>query len=115
MEEVSKAIIKYVNISPRKARLIVDMIRGKEVFTALKILKHTNKKGADLVLKALLSAAANAKQKEPNIDIDSLIISKAIVDPGPTKMWRRFRAATMGRAFKYRKHHSHIKIFLAKS
>ncbi len=115
MEEISKAIIKYVKISPRKARLIIDMIRGKEVFTALRILKYTNKRGADLIAKAILSAAANAKQKDSAVDIDNLIISKAQVDCGPTKIWRRFRAGTMGKTFRYRRHHSHIKIFLAKS
>lgn len=112
--EVSKAVLKYLRISPRKVRLVVDMVRGKEVFTAIQILKHTNKRAAHIVEKAILSAAANAMQKEPNVDVDNLIISKIYVDVGPTKLWRRYRAGTMGRVFRYRRHHAHISVFLSK-
>jgi len=114
MEVVSKAIIKYLRVSPRKTRLVVDMIRGQHVFTAVQILRNTNKKAAKIVEKALLSAAANARAKEPNLNVDDLIISKAFVDMGPTKIWRRFRAGTMGRVFRFRRHQAHISIFLSK-
>jgi large subunit ribosomal protein L22 len=114
METVSKAILKYLRISPRKVRLVADMVRGKEVYTAVEILKNTNKRAAHIVEKAILSAAANARQKEANIDVDSLIISKIYVDVGPTKYWRRYRAGTMGRVFRYRRHHAHISVFLSK-
>ncbi|OGF61673.1 MAG: 50S ribosomal protein L22 [Candidatus Fischerbacteria bacterium RBG_13_37_8] len=115
METVSKAIIKYVRISPRKARLVADMVRGMEVFTAVQILRNTNKKGARIVEKAILSAAANARNKESNLDVDNLIISKIFVDVGPTKVWKRFRAGTMGRVFRFRRHHAHLSVFLSKT
>jgi large subunit ribosomal protein L22 len=108
---VAKAIAKHVRISPRKSRLIADLIRERYVGEALTILKYSKKKKISAILEKLLrSAIANAQQKSPDVDVDDLYIGEIFVNQGPT--WKRFRAAAMGRAVRILKRTSHIHILL---
>jgi large subunit ribosomal protein L22 len=104
-----KAVTRYVRISPRKARLVTELIKGKPVEEALTILRFVPKKAASLVDKTLRSALANAEQN-PNIDVDTLYIKRIFVDGGPTL--KRWRARAMGRATKIIKRTSHITVIL---
>jgi large subunit ribosomal protein L22 len=104
-----KAVTRYVRISPRKARLVTELIKGKPVEEALTILRFVPKKAASLVDKTLRSAVANAEQN-PNIDVDTLYIKRIFVDGGPTM--KRWRARAMGRATKIIKRSSHITVVL---
>ena len=104
-----RAVTRYVRISPRKARLVTELIKGKPVEEALTILRFLPKKAARLVDKTLRSALANAEQN-PNIDIDTLYIKRIFVDGGPTM--KRWRARAMGRATKILKRSSHITVIL---
>jgi len=107
METVARA--RYIRISPFKARLVADMIRGKPVEQALQILSFTPKASAPLLKKVLNSAVANAENKG-DIDVDTLFIKSVLVDEGPT--WKRFQPRAMGRASPIRKRTSHITIVL---
>lgn len=100
---------RYARIAPRKARLVMDLIRKKSVNDALMILKCVHRRGAPLIKKVLDSAIANADQKGIS-DVNSLFISEAKIDEGP--MWKRFRPGPMGRAMRIRKRTSHIIIVL---
>lgn len=100
---------KMVRISPRKARVIVDMVRGKEVFDALRELKFTERKAARVVEKLIESALANI-ETAGRWDIEELRISRAWVNEGPTL--RRYRPRAMGRATRIRKRTSHIHLVL---
>ena len=104
-----RAVTRYVRISPRKARLVTELIKGKPVEEALTILRFVPKKAARLVDKTLRSALANAEQN-PNIDVDTLYIKRIFVDGGPTM--KRWRARAMGRATKIIKRSSHITVIL---
>ena len=106
----AKAILRYVRIAPRKARLVVDLIRGQEVPQALAVLKYTPRSAARVVEKVLRSAVANAEQKEMG-DTDEMWVSKAYVDGGPT--YKRFRARSMGRANSIHKRTSHITVIVS--
>ncbi|MCB2187780.1 MAG: 50S ribosomal protein L22 [Deltaproteobacteria bacterium] len=108
MEAVAKA--KFVRISPKKARLVADAIRGMKVEEAINKLKFTPKKAAVLIGKVLGSAVANAST-QPGVDVDSLYIKEAYVDGGPTM--KRWRARAMGRAYMIRKRSSHITVVVA--
>lgn len=112
MEAVAKT--RYLKGSPRKARLVIDLVRGKNVSQALAILKFTNKRAADPIAKCLRSAIANAtykaEQENIAIDPDDLWIKTCFVDIGPTKNRRRLRPAPQGRAFFERRHFCHITI-----
>ncbi|HSW38097.1 MAG TPA: 50S ribosomal protein L22 [Acidobacteriota bacterium] len=108
MEAIAKG--KYLRGSPQKARLVIDLIRGRKVQEALAILRVTNKRAAKPVEKILLSAVANAKEKNATADSDSFIVEKAVVDTGPTKWRRRVRPAPMGRAYRQQKRFKHISI-----
>ncbi|MCZ6748855.1 MAG: 50S ribosomal protein L22 [SAR324 cluster bacterium] len=103
---MAKASVSKIRISPRKARLVVDMIRGKNVVQALGILDNTNKKAAPIVKNLLKSAIANAEQQDQDIDVDALTVKEVYVDMGPTLM--RFRPRAMGRAGRIRKRSSRI-------
>lgn len=107
MEAVAKA--KFVRISPRKARLVADAVRGMKVGEALNKLKFTPKKAAGLFAKVISSAVANATNGS-NVDADKLYIKQAFVDGGPTL--KRWRPRAMGRAFIIRKRTSHITVVL---
>lgn len=103
---------RYARISPQKARLIADQIRGQSVEQALSILTFSNKKGAGLVQKVLESAIANAEHNE-GADIDELKVSKAFVDEGPTM--KRIQARAKGRANRILKRSSHITVTVSDS
>jgi large subunit ribosomal protein L22 len=105
----SKASAKYIRISPTKARLLAELIRGKPVDEALTLLKFVPKKGARLVSKVLRSALANAEQNS-SIDVDTLYVKKIFVDGGPTL--KRWRPRAMGRANRILKRSSHITVIL---
>ena len=111
--EISKAKGKYFKLSPQKARLVVDMIRGQNVGKALGILKVTPKRACRSVEKVLKSAIANAKEKQPTVDVDRLFVYRAYVDSGPTKMWKRIRPTSMLKVMRIVRRHSHISIHLA--
>jgi large subunit ribosomal protein L22 len=101
------ATAKYLRISPRKARLVVDLIRGKNVREAEAILKFSPQKGAELAAKVLKSAVANA---ENNLSLakDDLIVTKAYVDEGPSL--RRYKPRAQGRADRMLHRMSHITV-----
>jgi large subunit ribosomal protein L22 len=105
--EVAKATLRHIRMSPRKARLVVDLIRGKQVEPALAILKYSPKKGAKLAKKLLESAIANARE-HARADVDRLWVTGGWVDEGRTL--RRFMPAAHGRATPIRKRSSHMTI-----
>jgi len=105
----ARAVAKYIRISPQKARLVVDLIRGKKVEEAEKILSYTRKYGAYLVGKVLKSALANARQN-PNIDENILFVKGVYVDQGPAL--KRWRARAQGRAAAIKKRKGHITVVL---
>ncbi|MDE3840603.1 50S ribosomal protein L22 [Bacillus methanolicus] len=106
----AKAVARTVRIAPRKARLVVDLIRGKQVGEAVAILKHTPKAASPIVEKVLKSAVANAEHNY-EMDVNNLVISQAYVNEGPTL--KRFRPRAMGRASQINKRTSHITIVLS--
>jgi large subunit ribosomal protein L22 len=101
------AILRFVRVAPRKAKPVIDLIRGRQVPMALAILKHTPRHAARVVEKIVRSAVANAELKEMG-DSESMVISKAFVDCGPT--YKRVRARSMGRANAIQKRTSHITV-----
>lgn len=105
----AKAIVRHVRIAPRKAQLVVDLVRGKKVDEALAILKYTPKAAAPIVEKLVKSAIANAENNN-NMDVDRLYISEIYANQGPTM--KRFRPRAMGRATTIRKRTSHIGVVL---
>ena len=106
---IAKAVAKYSKISPRKARLITALIKGKNTGEAIGILNVSNKKASEMIMKLLKSAIANAK-RFPNVDQNDLYISNIYVDGGPVS--KRFRAEALGRASVLRKPTSHITVVL---
>jgi len=108
----AKAIARYIRMSPRKVRLVVDQIRGEPVNKAYATLQFSKKAAAEPVQKTLRSAVANAQYRAEDqgeyIDVDDLVVTEAYVNEGPTL--RRWRAAAMGRAAPIRKRMSHITI-----
>lgn len=103
------AKLKGARIAPRKARLVVDLVRGKPVQSALEVLKLTHKKAAPLVSKLIHSAVANATANA-TVDIDQLVVAEASVSEGATM--KRFMPRAQGRATPIRKRTSHINIKL---
>ena len=108
MEALAKH--NFARISPQKARLVADLIRGKSVDQALEILTFSNKKAADLVKKVLESAIANAEHNE-GADIDDLNVAKIFVDEGP--VMKRIMPRAKGRADRILKRSSHITVVVA--
>jgi large subunit ribosomal protein L22 len=104
----ARATSKYVRVSPQKARLVVDLIRGKQVGEAISILRFTKKRVTHDVEKILHSAIANAEETNENVDVDALIVSQAYVNDGPRM--KRIRPAPMGRAYRYQRRMSHITV-----
>ena len=103
----TRAVAKYIRISPQKVRLVADLVRGKKVEDALNVLMFTPKGSAPVIAKLLKSAVANAGQKE-GVDVDTLVVKRIAVDEGPTM--KRFRARAMGRGTRILKRMSHISI-----
>ncbi len=97
---------RYLQASPQKVRLVVDMIRGKGVQEAANILQLSKKGAARPLAKLLVSAIANAEHRDEQVDVDLLYIKEIFVDGGPTL--KRIRAQPMGRAFRILKRQSHI-------
>ena len=115
MEATASA--KYLRGSAQKARLVVDMIRGKDVNQALAILRFSNKRAANNIEKCVRSAIANANEAAEkanvSIDPDELWVLAAYVDRGPTKNRRRVRPAPQGRAYREQRHFCHVTIKLS--
>ncbi len=106
----AKAVASTVRIAPRKARLVMDLIRGKQVGEAVAILKLTPKAASPVIEKVLKSAIANAEHNF-EMDANSLVVSEAYVNEGPTL--KRFRPRAMGRASQINKRTSHITIVVS--
>ncbi|MCL2438750.1 MAG: 50S ribosomal protein L22 [Coriobacteriia bacterium] len=106
----SQAIAKYVRISPRKARIVIDLIRGKSVEEARTILTFSTRAASEPIEKVLNSAVANAENKDDSIKADMLYVSGAFVDEGPTL--KRIRAGAKGMAKRINKRTCHITIQL---
>ena len=115
MEATASA--KYLRGSAQKARLVVDMIRGKDVNQALAILRFSKKRAAAKIEKCMRSAIANANEAAEkanvSIDPDELWVRTAFVDIGPTKNMRRVRPAPQGRAYREQRHFCHVTISLS--
>ena len=113
----SKASAKYMHGSAQKARLVIDMIRGKNVNQALAILQYTNKRAAHGIEACVRSAIANASEAAEKaniaIDPDDLWVKTAFVDRGPTKNRSRMRPAPQGRAYREKRHFCHITVMLS--
>src|SRR5271170_6065507 len=107
----TKAEARYMRISPQKARLVVNLIRGRKANDALITLRSVNKRIAPAVEKVLHSAIANAVNKNEDVDVDDLIVSEAYVNEGPRQ--RRVRPAPMGRAYLYQRRSAHIIVKVA--
>jgi large subunit ribosomal protein L22 len=115
MEATASA--KYLRGSAQKARLVIDMIRGKDVNKALAVLRFANKRAALGIEKCMRSAIANANEAAEkanvSIDPDDLWVKAAYVDRGPTKNRRRVRPAPQGRAYREQRHFCHVTILLS--
>lgn len=113
----TKASAKYLHGSAQKARLVVDLIRGKNVNQALALLQYTNKRAAHHVEACVRSAVANATEAAEKaniaIDPDDLWVKGAFVDQGPTKKRYRMRPAPQGRAYRERRHFCHVTVLLS--
>lgn len=111
------ASARYLRGSAQKARLVVDMIRGKDVNKALAILRYSSKRASDLIEKCMRSAIANASEAAEKanvaVDPDDLWVKAAFVDRGPTKNRRRVRPAPQGRAYREQRHFCHVTILLS--
>ena len=103
----ARAQARYAHLGPRKARRVIDIVRGMKATDALDVLKFTPQAASEDVYKVLASAIANAEHNE-HLDRDALWISKAYVDEGPTL--KRFRPRAQGRAYRVRKRTSHITV-----
>lgn len=105
---IAKASMRHARVAPRKARLVVDQIRGLNVTFALATLENTRRSANPIVEKVLRSAIANAVEKDSSVNPDDLIITEARVDKGRTL--KRIRPRAMGRATQILKHSSHISL-----
>jgi large subunit ribosomal protein L22 len=103
----ARAVARYVRVAPRKARLVVDLIRGKSIDDARAILRFSPRAAAEIVEKVLNSAVANA-ERNLHIKSDDLIVGSTFVDEGPTL--KRIQPRAMGRAFRINKRTSHITV-----
>ena len=105
----AKAHLKYARISPRKVKIVLDLIRGKDVAQAMAILKNTPKSASEYLTKLLRSAVANAENNF-NMDASKLYVSECFVCPGP--ILKRIMPRAQGRAFRINKRTSHVTIVL---
>jgi large subunit ribosomal protein L22 len=106
---------RFIRVSPQKARLVIDLIRGRRAEDALQTLRFTKKRVAKEIEKTLRSAIANAERKADDagtsLDVDQLFVTSCFVNEGPR--WKRMRPAPMGRGFRYQKRTSHIVVNVA--
>lgn len=107
----ARAEARYIRVSPQKARLVVDLIRGRKAGEAISILRATNKAIAPTVEKVLRSAIANAENRSSDVDVDRLVVAEAYVNEGPRT--KRIRPAPMGRAYRYQRRMAHIVVTVA--
>jgi large subunit ribosomal protein L22 len=106
----AKAHVNFVRIAPRKAQLVVDLIRGKKVGEAIAILRHTPRSASPIVEKLLNSAIANAEHNF-QLDVNKLVVEQVYVNQGPTL--KRFRPRAQGRASRINKRTSHITLIVS--
>ncbi len=104
----ARAEARNIRVSPQKARLVVDLIRGRNAGEAINILQATNKRIAPAVEKVLRSAIANAENRFSDVDVDTLVVVEAYVNEGPRM--KRIRPAPMGRAYRYQRRLAHIAV-----
>jgi large subunit ribosomal protein L22 len=107
---IATAKLKYLGVSAQKTRLVVDQVRGRNVNDALMILRYSPKLVARDLQKLVKSAVANAQQKDPNVDVDQLVVARAHVDDAPPL--KRARAQSMGRIFPVLKRACHVTVGL---
>ena len=105
----TRAVARFVRISPQKIRLIMDQVRGKKVEEALHMLSFAPQRGAGILKKLVNSAVANAEQN-PDVDVDSLYLKRLFADQGPSL--KRWRPRALGRATKILKKSSHLTVIL---
>jgi len=105
---IVKAEGKFIKLTPTKTRLVLDLIRNKDVLSAQAVLANVDKRPKEYLIKLLKQAVANAKVK--GFNPEQLYVSKIVCDNGP--IWKRFKAAAFGRATPIKKRTSHIKIEL---
>jgi large subunit ribosomal protein L22 len=105
----TRAAVKFIRVSPRKIRLVMDQVRGRKVEEALNILSFAPQKGARILKKLINSAVANAEQNS-NVDVDSLYVKRLYADEGPTM--KRWRPRAQGRATRINKRTSHLTIIV---
>ena len=106
----AKAVEKYIRMSPRKIRYVVDLIKSKSIEDAIDILSFTPRRAATVVKKAIQSAMANATENH-DMEEDDLFISKILVNEGPTL--KRFRPRARGRATRIRKRTAHLTVYIS--
>jgi large subunit ribosomal protein L22 len=115
MEAIARA--KNVKVSSQKAKLVMDLIRGRMYSEARDILKFTNKRAAGFIYKVLESARDNAEKKAQSenvaVDVDELWVKACSAHIGTTKFRRRVRPAPMGRAYRERRHYSHLSVTIS--
>ena len=109
---ISKASAKYARIAPRKARVVANLVRGKDVGEALTMLEFLPRSAAPVLKKVIESALANARSSNAEADLDALYISNVQVDKGPNRQMRRWRPRAQGRATRITKGVSHIAVEL---
>jgi large subunit ribosomal protein L22 len=111
----SRAVARFVHVTPMKARRVVDLIRGMPADRALAVLQFAPQAASEPVYKVLASAVANARQTAERasrrVDVEDLLVHEAFVDEGPTM--KRFRPRAQGRAYRVRKRTSHITVVVA--
>lgn len=104
-----RASTRFVRVSPQKARMVIDVIKGQPVERSLNLLKFMPQKAAGIIEKTIRSAVANADQR--NLDVDTLVVRNVVADQGP--MLKRYRARARGRGSRILKRTSHITVTLA--
>lgn len=109
----ARATSKYLRISAQKARLVADLIRGKNAGEAINILRFTKKRASREIEKVLHSAISNAEQKAEHLDVDRLVVARTYINEGPRM--KRVRPAPMGRAYRYQRRMSHITVVVEDS
>ena len=110
-QKLVKAEARFISVSPQKARLVVDLIRGRRANDAIIVLRSVNKGIAPTVEKVLHSAIANAQTRNEDVDVDNLYVAEAYVNEGPRQ--KRIRPAPMGRAYRYVRRSAHIVVKVA--